>query len=306
MIKGRGFARRHNLVFVSVIGIFLAITNAAWAFLLSIAETDNKNFAVVALFMAFGFLVIPAAILLFKHQRFYLDYYAIATGIAFGIANAVLMSIFSYKDSAIIYSLIAPTIIVFVVMNILINKVGIKKGNAVKFLFGGIVATIGFTLLAFNGLNLSLITFYDVVISVFLIVVYGIAGFLLTQTGLKSNSNYSNITTIAVFEIITIFAFIPFSGNRFSLNGLQFSFIAGLIVSIGGIISFLGYNSLQKSSHAIAYSSIMYILSEMETIFLVVFYSIFVGRLSFFVLFSIILIVAAIWYLSKESDAAFY
>ena len=305
MIKRKGFSYRHNLAFISLVGIFLSITNALWAFLLSIAETENKNFAVVALFMAFGFLVMPLAILLLKRQRFYLNYYAIATGIAFGVANAVLMSIFSYKDSAIIYSLIAPTIIVFVVMDILINKARIKKGNAIKFLFGGIIATTGFTLLAFNGLNLSLITLYDVVVSAFLIVVYGIAGFLLTQTGLKSKASYSSITTIAVFEIITIAAFLPFSGDRLSLNGLPLSFIAGLIVSTGVIVSFLGYNSLQKSIHAIAYSSIMYILSEMETIFLVVFYSIFVGRLSIFVLFSIILIVSAIWYLSKESDTAF-
>jgi len=255
--------------------------------------------------MAFGFLLIPLSLFLFKKQKLYLNYYAIATGIAFGIANAVLMSIFSYKDSAIIYSLIAPTIIVFVLMDILVNKAKIKKGNTVKFLLGGIIATIGFVLLAFNGLNLSLITTYDVIISVFLIVVYGIAGFLLTQTGLKSKSNYSSITTIAVFELVTMLAFIPFSGYRFSFTGLQFSFIAGLIVSIGVIISFLGYNSLQKSSHAIAYSSIMYILSEMETIFLVIIYSVFVGRLSIFTFFSILLIVAAVWYLSKESDTAF-
>ncbi len=305
MIKQKGFSYRHNLAFVSLVGIFLSITNALWAFLLSIAETENRNFAVVALFMAFGFLAMPLLIFFFKRQKFYLNYYAIATGVAFGIANAVLMSIFSYRNSAIVYSLIAPTIIVFVVMDILINKARMKKGNAVKFLFGGMVATVGFTLLAFNGLNLSLITFYDVIISVFLIVVYGIAGFLLTQTGLKSKANYSSIMTIAVFEIIAIAAFLPFSGNRFSLNGLPLSFIAGFIVSIGVMISFLGYNSLQKSIHAIAYSSIMYILSEMETIFLVLFYSIFVGKLSFFVLFSIILIVAAIWYLSKESDTAF-
>lgn len=305
MVKRKGFSYKHNLAFVSLIGVFLSITNASWAFLLSIAETENKNFAVVALFMAFGFLVMPLAILLLKRQRFCFNYYAIATGIAFGIANAVLMSIFSYRDSAIIYSLIAPTIIVFAVMEILINKANIKRGNAVKFLFGGIIATIGFALLALNGLNLSLITPYDVIVSVFLIVVYGIAGFLLTQTGLKSKANYSSITAIAVFEIITIAAFLPFSVSRFSLNGLPLSFTAGFIVSTGAIISFLGYNSLQKSSHAIAYSSIMYILSEMETIFLVLFYSIFVGRLSFFVLFSIILIVSAIWYLSKESDTAF-
>ncbi|MGC8533866.1 MAG: hypothetical protein ACP5MV_04560 [Candidatus Parvarchaeum sp.] len=305
MAEKKGFSYRHNLAFVSLVGIFLSITNALWAFLLSIAETENKNFAVVALFMAFGLFVIPMGMFLLKRQRFYLNYYAIATGIAFGIGNAVLMSIFSYKNSAIIYSLIAPTIIVFVVMDILVNKARIKKGNAVKFLFGGVIATIGFTLLALNGLNLSLITLYDVLISIFLIVVYGIAGFLLTQTGLKSKANYSSITTIAVFEIIAIAAFLPFSLSPFSLNGLSFSFIAGLVVSIGVMISFFGYNSLQKSSHAISYSSIMYILSEMETVFLVIFYSIFVGRLSVFVLFSIILIVAAIWYLSKESDTAF-
>lgn len=306
MIKWKGFPYRHNLAFVSLIGILLSIINALWAFLLSIAETENENFAVVSLSMALGFLIIPLSLFLFKRQRLYLNYYAIATGIAFGIANAVLMSIFSYRDSAIIYSLIAPTVIVFVLMDILVNKARIKKGNAIKFLSGGIIATIGFVLLAFNGLNLSLITTYDVVIAIFLIVVYGIAGFLLTQTGLKSRSNYSSITTIAAFEVVTMLLFIPFSGYRFSFAGLQFSFIAGLIVSIGVIISFFGYSSLQKSSHAIAYSSIMYILSEMETIFLVVFYSIFVGRLSIFAFFSIILIVAAVWYLSKESDTAFY
>ena len=306
MIKFRRFPYKHNLAFIIFIGILLSIINALWAFLLSIAETENGNFVVVSLSMALGFLIIPLSLFLFKHKRLYLNYYAIATGIAFGVANAVLISIFSYRDSVVVYSLITPTIIIFVLMDMLINKTKIKKRNAIKFLFGGIIATIGFVLLAFNSLNLSLITTYDVVIAIFLIVIYGMASFLLTQTGLKSKSNYSSITTIAIFEIITMLLFIPFSGYRFSFAGLQFSFIAGLIVSIGMIIGFLGYNSIQKSSHAIAYSSIMYILSEMETVFLVIFYSIFVERLSVFAFFSIMLIIIAVWYLSKESDTAFH
>ena len=195
MVKQKGFAYKHNLAFISLAGIFLSITNALWAFFLSIAETKNGNFAAVALSMAIGLLIIPAVIFFVKRQRFYIDYYAIATGIAFGIANAVLMSIFSYRDSAIVYSLTAPTVIVFIVMDILVNKSRIKKGNAVKFLAGGLVATLGFALLALNGLNLSLITLYDVFISIFLILIYGIAGFLLTQTGL--NSLYSINVCIA-------------------------------------------------------------------------------------------------------------
>ena len=57
MIKWKKFPYIHNLAFVSFIGILLSIINALWAFLLSIAETENGNFVVVSLSMAERFCV---------------------------------------------------------------------------------------------------------------------------------------------------------------------------------------------------------------------------------------------------------
>jgi uncharacterized membrane protein len=71
------------------------------------------------------------------------------------------------------------------------------------------------------------------------------------------------------------------------------------------VISFIEYGHIKEGAHAISYSSIIYVLSEMETLFLLLFYSIFVGILNPFVIVSVLIIAAAVWYLSRESNAAF-
>lgn len=299
------FIRKHNLLFIVFIGLFLSIVNAIWAFLLSIAETANGNFAFTALFMAFGLIPIPLALTLINGDKIKLSVYAILTGLTFGIANAILLSIFTYKDSAIIYSLISPTIIIFILLEVIVNRKKVKRENRLKLIFGGVLAGLGVILLSFSGLNISLISPYDVAVSLILIFIYGLAGFLMTQTGLESNGKFSPIMIIGIFEVIAILFFLPVSWHNFSPNGLDIAFLAGLIVSIGVILSFLGYNSISSTKKAIPYSSIIYVLSEMETVFVLLFYSIFVMVLNFYAVGSIILIVVSVWYLSRESDLAF-
>ncbi len=296
---------KRGLLFVIFVGLSLSIANALWAFLLSIAESLNGNFALVAIFMAFGLIPVVIPIMLLKKERFHFNKYAALTGILYGVSNAILLSIFSYKNSAVIYSLISPTIIVFILFEIIINRSKLKKRNAIKLFFGGCVAGIGFIVLSFSGLNLSLMNSYDIAISLLLIFLYGAAGFFFTQTGLKSRDSYNAITNIGLFEALSIAFFLPFSPHIFSFNGIPISFLAGIVVSIGVIISFFGYHQISHEKHAISYSSIIYILSEMETLFLLLFYSIFVGELNTMVILSIFIISISVWYLSKESDTAF-
>ncbi len=298
------FVYRHNLSFIVLVGLTMSLANAVWAFLLSISESQNGNFTLVAVTMALGFL--PLSFLLYARDRSRstLSKYAILTGVFFGLANAMLMSIFSYKDSAIIYSLISPTVLVFITLQVFVNRKKISRSGILKLSVGGAAATLGFVSLSFSGLNTSLVSEYDIFLSIILIALYGTAGFLLTETGLKSKNIGGPMLTIGVFEIITMLFFLPFSGLKFSTTGLGYAFLAGMIVSAGVIISFLGYRSLQGSRRAMSYSSIIYILSESETLILVLLYMLFVGRLDIYVIASVLLIAAAIWYLSKEADTS--
>lgn len=298
------FIYRYNLFFIIFAGLALSLTDAIWAFLMSIAESQNGNFALVAVTMASG--ILPLSLLLYarNHKKAGLSGYAVLTGIFFGAANAILISIFSYKDSAVIYSLISPTVLVFIVLQVMINRKIIRRSRLLKLAAGGIVATLGFVSLSFSGLNTSLITAYDVFLSVILIILYGTGGFLMTETGLKSRNTGNSMLTIGVFEVITMLFFLPFSGSKFSYIGLPYAFIAGLIISVGVAVSFLGYLSLQGNKKALPYSSIIYILSESNTLILVLFYTLFVGRLNAYIILSVLLIAAAIWYLSKEADSS--
>ena len=304
-MRGKGFRYRHNFLFVVLIGFLLSFTNAVWAFLLSIAENANGNFVLVGLVMTLGLLPLPIALFTLKGEKFSFSAYPVLTGIFFGLANAILLSIFTYRNSAIIYSLISPTVIVFMIANVLVNNSKIRRGHASKLFLGASVAGLGFFMLSISSLQISLISGYDVAVSTVLVVLYGIASFLLTQTGLKSKSDYSAIMVIGAFSMVTILAFLPFRPGPFLPAGLPAAFAAGFIVSMGVVGSSAGYRTLQKSRHAVSYSSIMYILSEMETLLLLIFYSIFVGRLNFYVIGSVVLITIAIWYLSKESDVSF-
>ncbi len=174
-----------------------------------------------------------------------------------------------------------------------------------KLLAGGGLAGFGFILLSLNGLNFSLINTYDIAISVILIVLYGAAGFFYTQTGLRTKRKYNSILNITAFEIFTSMFFLSFYHSTLHVSGLPIAFLAGLVVSIGVVISFIEYGHIKEGAHAISYSSIIYVLSEMETLFLLLFYSIFVGILNPFVIVSVLIIAAAVWYLSRESNAAF-
>ena len=78
-----------------------------------------------------------------------------------------------------------------------------------------------------------------------------------------------------------------------------------MLLSIGIIISFFGYSRIKDDDHAISYSSIIYIISEMDTLFLLAFYSIFVGELNAYIFIAIFIISASIWFLSRESDRSF-
>lgn len=300
----KSFPKKHNLLFIVTVGLILSLTNAIWAFLLSISESINGNFFVVAFFMALGLFILPLFLLIIKRERFRFAALPAITGIVFGIANGVLLSIFTYKDSVVVYSFISPTVIVFILLELLVNKARINKTTKLKLIFGGALAAIGFLSLSFLGLNVSLVNLYDVAISVFLIVLYGTAGFLLTETGLRSKSTLNPATNIGLFELLAMLLFLPFGYRSLSFNGVDLALLAGIIVSIGVMISFSGYASVRKGKNAVPYSSIIYILSEMETLFLLVFYSVFVGRLNAYIILSIILITAAVWYLSRESNTA--
>ncbi len=298
------FMYKHNLPFIILVGLSLSLASAIWAFLLSIAESQNGNFALVAITMALGLL--PLSLVLYARNRrnLRLSRYAVLTGIFFGLANGVLMSIFSYRDSAIIYSLISPTVLVFIILQILVNRKTISRGGVSRLAAGGAAATVGFVSLAFSSLNTTLISGYDIFLSIILIVLYGAAGFFLMETGLKSKNTGGSMLIIGVSDIITMLLFLPFSGLKFSYIGLPYSFLAGVIVSAGIAVSFLGYTSLQGSKKALPYSSIIYILSESDTLILVLFYTLFVGRLNLYIIASVLLISAAIWYLSKEADTS--
>ena len=300
----KGFPKKHNLFFVIIVGLILSLTNAIWAFLLSISESANGNFFVVAFFMALGLFILPLFLLIIKKERFKFAALPAATGVVFGIANAILLSIFTYKDSVVVYSFISPTIIVFILLELIVNKARINKTTKLKLIFGGALAAIGFLSLSLFGLNGSLINPYDLAISVFLIVLYGAAGFLLTETGLRSKSTLNPVANIGLFELVAMLLFLPFGYSNLSFNGVDLAVLAGIVVSIGVMISFSGYSSVRGGENALPYSSIIYILSEMETLLLLVFYSIFVGRLSVYVILSIVLITASVWYLSKESNTA--
>ena len=304
-MTSKPFRYRHNFSFIIATGLFLSITNAVWAFLLSIAKTANGDFAVVALIMVLGQVPIAAIVVLLRKERVVFSFYPVVTGVLYGLANVLLLSIFSFRNSAVVYSLISPTIIVFIIAEIFINRKKIIKRNVKNLAVGGGIAGIGFFVLSLSGLNLSIITPYDIFLSIILIVLYGLAGFFFTQTGLKSGKTYFPIIVIDIFEIVTILPFLLFYRFQIPINGLTIAFLAGLVVSVGIIISFVGYGTLEKSRKAIPYSSVMYILSEMETLFLLLFYSIFVRILNLYIIGSILLIILAIWYLSKESDASF-
>ncbi len=304
-MKPRRNSHRSEILIVVLVGLIMSLGNAVWAFLLSISETLNGNFALVSLFISLGLLPLVFFMLLTKREKIEFDAYAAFTGVLYGISNIVLLSIFSYRNSAVVYSLISPTVLVFIVLEVIVNRSKIKKENRLKLLAGGGLAGFGFILLSLNGLNFSLINTYDIAISVILIVLYGAAGFFYTQTGLRTKRKYNSILNITAFEIFTSMFFLSFYHSTLHVSGLPIAFLAGLVVSIGVVISFIEYGHIKEGAHAISYSSIIYVLSEMETLFLLLFYSIFVGILNPFVIVSVLIIAAAVWYLSRESNAAF-
>ncbi|MCL5009761.1 MAG: hypothetical protein M1433_02165 [Candidatus Parvarchaeota archaeon] len=304
MRNNKQFRYNHNFSFIVFAGLSLSLANAVWAFLLSIAESKNGNPLVTGITMAIGLMPMGLILMYLNKEKFDFSVYPILTGVFFGASNILLLSIFNYKDSAIIYSLIAPTIIVFVIMQVLVNRRSMDGKEAIKLVIGGAMAGTGFILLSLSGLDVSIISFHDILISLVLIISYGIAGFLLTETGLKSRNTGSSMLTVAIAEIAAMLLFYPFYAAKFSYVGVQYSFLAGFIVSFGIAFSFVGYKTLSKSKKAISYSSILYILSEMETLFLVVIYSIFVGSLTLATVASIALIAVSVWYLSMESDKA--
>ncbi len=299
------FRYTHNFSFIVFVGIFSSIANALWGILLSIAVTINGNFALTAEVMVAGLVIVPLVIALYNRVKPDLSFYPIMAGIFFGISNALLLSIFNYQNSAIIYSLIAPSIIAFIAMQVIVKKKRISEKSLIRLIFGGIAASAGFILLSAANINLYAISTYDILLSLLLILLYGISGFLFTETGLRSKETSSPLLTVDIFEGIAILPFMLFSAHIYVFSGLTYALFAGIIVALGTYASFAGFRTLQKSSNIVSYSSIIYILTDSDILFLALIYEIFVHALSVYTLFGILLIACSIWYMSKESDNAF-
>lgn len=299
------FRYTHNFPFIVIVGILSSMANALWGILLSIAVTRNGNFALTSEAMMVGLLIVPLLIVLYNRAKPNLSFYPIMAGIFFGISNALLLSIFNYQNSAIIYSLIAPTIIVFVAIQVIVKKKRIPEKSLIGLVFGGVVAGAGFILLSVANINIYAISAYDILLSLLLILLYGISGFLLTETGLRSNDTSTSLLTVDIFEGIAILPFMLFSAHVYVFSGLTYALLAGIIVALGTYASFAGFRTLQKSSNMVSYSSIIYILTESDILFLALIYEIFVHALSVYTIFGILLIAGSIWYMSKKSDEAF-
>ena len=299
------FGYTHNFPFIVIVGILSSMANALWGILISIAVTRNGNFALTSEAMMVGLLIVPLLIVLYNRAKPNLSFYPIMAGIFFGISNALLLSIFNYQNSAIIYSLIAPTIIVFVAIQVIVKKKRIPEKSLIGLVFGGVVAGAGFILLSVANINLYAISAYDILLSLLLILLYGISGFLLTETGLRSKDTSTSLLTVDIFEGIAILPFMLFSAHVYVFSGLTYALLAGIIVALGTYASFAGFRTLQKSSNMVSYSSIIYILTESDILFLALIYEIFVHALSVYTIFGILLIAGSIWYMSKKSDEAF-
>ncbi len=127
-MKPRRNSHRSEILIVVLVGLIMSLGNAVWAFLLSISETLNGNFALVSLFISLGLLPLVFFMLLTKREKIGFDAYAAFTGVLYGISNIVLLSIFSYRNSAVVYSLISPTVLVFIVLEVIVNRSKIKRG----------------------------------------------------------------------------------------------------------------------------------------------------------------------------------
>ncbi len=300
-----GFEYTHNFSFIVIVGILVSIANAIWGMLLSIAVTRNGNFALTAEAMTVGLIVVPLLVVLYKRAKLNLSFYPIMAGIFYGVSNALLLSIFNYQNSAIIYSLVAPTIVVFIAMQIIVKKQKIPRKSLVRLVLGGIAAGAGFILISVANINLYTISTYDILLSLLLILLYGVSGFLFAETGLRSRETSPSLLTMDIFEGVAILPFMFFSAHVYVFSGLSYALLAGVIVALGTYASFAVFRTLQNSSKTISYSSILYILADSDILFLALLYEIFVHALSVYTIFGILFIAISIWYMSKESDKAF-
>ncbi len=288
------------LLYISLTAIFLSFMNALWAFFLSISVTDSKNFVLVSILMVLFYMILPISLLILKREKFQFSFYPSLMGIIFGLANVIFLSILNYSNSAVIYAMISPTILIFILFDFILNRNYLNSSSKKTIFIGGTIIAIGFLILSFSGITNYIISVYDIIISLILLFLYGFGGFLQVEVGIRTKNIVGSMLNIGLFEMLPMFLFLPFVNTPFDFSGLIFAALAGIVLSFGLYIGFYGLNVIQKSIKKMKYSFIFYILSESETVILTIIYEIFVRRLAFDTIFSILLIALAIWYVSAK------
>jgi hypothetical protein len=232
----------------------------------------------------------------------------IVNGVLFAAELMIFLSIVNSQNIVMLSALITLNIIVFTIINIFLHKEVINKHIAIRITVSALLIIAAVDLI--YGLNESTgftaLTQADFYMAFLLVIIFGITNYMFSY-------NSKRVVNEENFIFWILLSGFTFSMLLFAAIGSGLDVERGLIyyAMAGGMLMFAGISSMAYGYRYLAYyknvmrfvgTNVLFLLSEMDVIFIAILYSIFIDAISSYVLGAIALILFSMVVISTIED----
>ena len=291
-----------------LLSLFSSLLLGGWLILSMVAIQSYRpvDYYMLMSFFAFVSLLIFQAFRK-KHVR-QPKFRTLLNGAVFSIESLLFISIVNSRNIVMLSVLITLNIIIFTIINIVMHKEVLNRHIAFRVILSSLLIIAAVDIIygfnqntGFNALSQS-----DFGVAFLLVLLFGLTNYLFSYNSKRviNEENFIFWIMLTGFVISTL-AFALFgTGIDIQRAIINYSMVGGLLLFAGISSMVYSYKYLANYKNVMRFvgTNVLFLLSEMDVVFISILYSIFIGVINDDIVVSIVLILISMAVISTVED----
>lgn len=274
-------------------------------FIIALKGIDISNGSAFFTFASAVEMALVIGYMIFEHKKIaFPKKKYILNSLIFTTATILFLLLMTKTNVIVLSEIFTINILIFILFQVLHHRNIVNRVMVLKLFAGGVMIILAIMLAyGFEGISLSLPVF---AIAMVITLLYGVSNYLFSHNSKHSYTKSNLIFWLVLFQLLV--SSVTTSIFNFSValtpNIIFYGLLGGVVLFLSTIIMIYSYHKIKDYTPAsnLVGTSVLFVLSETDVVFISLFYGMFVGALSIYTILSLGLLVLAVYIISSVEE----